>query len=169
MTSSNPCAVYNFYNCCANGNGSSSSSALFIWQSANLLDPAGSSMTTQEALTPGFTFANVPNANLKAYLGLAPLHRKAQLQEISLLRFANARYTSTISFDLVVLDYAGLVVRQISTASLNYATLPIKVWTPISISSVPGDLDIPPGQLVAGQLTFGAPLPPMSQFLAVYQ
>jgi len=171
MSSNTPCAVYNFYNCCGSaGAASSSQSGQFIWQSGNLLDPAGGPQVTQEPLTPGFTFGNVPDANLKAYLGLLPLHRKAQLQDIALLKFPNTgTYTSTISFDLVVLDYNGVVIRQISTAPLNYVNIPLKTWTPIALSSVAGDLDIPAGQLVAGQLTFGAPLPPAAFFFAVYQ
>jgi hypothetical protein len=103
---------------------------------------------------------------------LLPLHRKAQLAEIMLLRFADnqgQQYTAAINFDLVVMDYAGVVKRQISTATINYRTIPLATWTPISLSVVPGDLDIAAGELVAGQLTFGAALSTGSSFWTVYQ
>jgi len=164
MSSSNPCAVYNFYNCCGHGNGSGSAgSAPFIWQTGTL-----------EPLTPVVTLGNNPNAALKAYLGLMPLHKKAQLQDIMLLRFAEMNtgtlYTGAINFDLVVMDFAGVVKRQISTVTLNYRNIPLSTWTPITLSAVAGDLDVAPGELIAGQLTFGTALPSgTSIFSAIYQ
>jgi hypothetical protein len=174
VTSNNPCAVYNFYNCC-NCNGSSptnpSASAPFIWQSGNILDPKTATPTaTVEPLTPGFTIANSPNAALKAYLGLMPLHRKAQLKEISLIRFAEIgpSFTASIDIDLVVLKLNGGFLRQISTVTLNYKLIPLGTWTPITLSTAAGDLDVLPGELIAGQLTFGAPAPSLT-FGAIYQ
>ena len=124
-------------------------------------------------MTPGFVFGNSPNAALKAYQGLLPLHKKAQLKEISLLRFAEQAfgppYTASINLDLVVLDFNGAVIRQISTVTMNYRLIQLGVWTPIALSAVAGDLDIMPGQLIAGQLTFGAALPTGTTFIAVYQ
>ena len=171
MTSNNPCAVYNFYNCC-NCNGSSpNASAPFIWQSGNILDPkTAAPAATLEPLTPGFAIANSPNAALKAYLGLLPLHRKAQLKEISLIRFAELGppFTASINFDLVVLDLNGVVISQISTATVDYKLIPLKTWTPVALSTAAGALDVMPGQLIAGQLTFGAPAPSLT-FGAIYQ
>ncbi len=178
MTSANPCAVYNFYNCCdcdsspAADGGTSPS--LFVWQSGNLLDPHSTAPTgSQEPLTPTFYHGNSPNPGLKAYLGLAPLHRKAQLKEISLLRFADevsgAAFTAPISFDLVILDYSGAVVRKISTVTLDYRIVPVGKWTAITLSTAAGELDVAPGEVVAGQLTFGAALPKGGSYSAVYQ
>lgn len=174
MSSNNPCAVYNFYNCCDGNGPGSSGSALFIWQSGSVLDPQANPTTaTLEPLRPIFGLGNMPDGALKAYLGLLPLHRKAQLQEISLLRFtemtSGAAYTASVGFDLVVMDYAGAVKRTISTAPLNYRNVPLTTWTPITLSTTPGDLDIIPGELVAGQLTFGAAIPSTSSFVALYQ
>jgi hypothetical protein len=178
VTANNPCAVYNFYNCC-NGAGSSpadaAASASFIWQSGNILDPSRATSTgTLEPLTPLFSFGNSPNTALKAYLGLLPLHRKAQLKEITLIRFAETAsvppYTASINFDLVVLDLNGVFIRQISTVTLDYRVIPLRTWTPITLSAASGALDIMPGELVAGQLTFGAALPTStSMFAAIYQ
>jgi hypothetical protein len=174
MTSSNPCAVYNFYNCCGHTNGSSSSqSAPFIWHSGSILDPQAASTTaTTEPLASVFSLGNSPNAALKAYMGLTPLHRKAQLQEIMLLRFPEATfgppYTGSVNLDLVVLDYAGAVIRQLSTVALNYKTIPLKTWTPMTLSTVASALDILPGEIVAGQLTFGTAVPSGTQFVAFY-
>jgi hypothetical protein len=178
VTANNPCAVYNFYNCC-NGAGSSAAdattSASFIWQSGNVLDPTRATSTaTLEPLTPTFNLANAPNAALKAYLGLLPLHRKAQLKEITLIRFAEIAstpaFTASINFDLVVLDFNGVFLRQISTVTLDYRVIPLRTWTPITLSTASGVLDIMPGELIAGQLTFGAALPSStSMFSAIYQ
>jgi hypothetical protein len=160
MSSNNPCAVYNFYNCCCPS--SASESAPFIWQSGSILDPHAQAPSTQEVLTPVFGIGSTPDADLKSYLGLMPLHRNARLIEISLIRFSpltfGPPYTSTVTFNLVVLDFNGAVMRTISTAPINYQGIPLLTWTPVSLSTVPGDLDIPAGQLVAGELAFGAAL-----------
>jgi hypothetical protein len=176
MTTDNPCAVYNFYNCC-NGNGSSAASpaqaAPFIWQSGIILDPMGTLTATVEPLSPIFGIGNSPNAALKANLGMLPLHRKAQLKEISLIRFAEqvsgSPYTASINFDLVVLDLNGVFIRQISTVTIDYRLIPLRTWTPITLSAVSGALDVLPGQLIAGQLTFGAAMPSGSFLSANYQ
>jgi hypothetical protein len=162
-TSSNsPCAVYNFYNCCDPSHSSNASaSASFIWQSGNILDPFAQP-GPQEVLTPVIGLVNTPDADLKNYQGLMPLHKKARLIEISIIRFPGSlsgpAYTATVKFSLVVLDFNGGLIRTISTAPIDYQSIPLRTWTPISISTVTGDLDIPAGQLVAGELTFGAAL-----------
>jgi hypothetical protein len=159
MSSNNPCAVYNFYNCC--DPSSASEPAAFIWQSGNILDPHGWP-NPQEVLTPVVGLGSGPDADLKNYQGLMPLHRSARLLEISIIRFpgwlSGPTYTATVMFSLVVLDFNGVVIRTISTVPINYQTLLLRTWTPISLSTVAGDLDVPAGQLVAGELTFGAAL-----------
>jgi hypothetical protein len=174
MTSTNPCAVYNFYNCChddaSSSAGGTSKSALFIWQSGNILDPSG---MTAESLTLSVGMGNSPNAALKSSLGLLPLHKKAQLQEISLLRLpdqaSGPAYAGTVKFDLVVMDYAGALIRKISTTTLDYKLIPLKVWTPIALSTATGDLDVMPGEVIAGQLTFGTALPSGTNYSPMYQ
>jgi hypothetical protein len=160
MSSNNPCAVYNFYNCC--DSSSASEPAPFIWQSGNVLDPMVEAPGTQEALNPYLYTTNKPDADLKSYQGLMPLHRNARLIEISLITFppfhSGPAYTATVVLNLVVLDFNATVIRTISTATMNYLSIPVRTWTPISLSTVPGDLDIPAGQLVAGEMIFGAPL-----------
>ena len=180
MTSTNPCAVYNFYNCCdCNGSPSADggASSLFIWQSANILDPGISGPgQTQEPLRGVFAVGNAPNAALKSYQGLLPLHRKATLKEIEILRLpeyispTSATYPASIKFDLVVLDYNGVILRQISTVTLDYKLIPLMKWTPITLSTASGVLDVMPGEVVAGQLTFGTALPSgISVYSAIYQ
>jgi hypothetical protein len=158
MSSNNPCAVYNFYNCCDPSNASGS--APFIWQSGDVLDPMAQPSGTQEVLEPYLYTQNEPAGKLKCYQGLMPLHRKARLIEISLITFppwqTGAPYTASVMLNLVVLDFNGAIIRTISTATMNYQTIPVRTWTPISLSTVPGDLDIPAGQLVAGEMIFGA-------------
>lgn len=171
MSSNNPCAVYNFYNCC--DPSSASEPAAFIWQSGNILDPH-SWPTPQELLTPVIGLGSGPDADLKSYQGLLPLHRKARLIEISLIKFPPmlsnlAAYTSTVMLNLVVLDFNGAVIRTISTATVNYQSLAIRTWIPIPLSTVPGDLDIPAGQLVAGEMIFGAAVPSNQMVSMFYQ
>jgi hypothetical protein len=118
--------------------------------------------------------SNFPDADLKNYMGLMPLHRSARLIEISLIRFAadnpvGPPYTASIMFNLVVLDYNGTVIRTISSAPINYQSAPLITWLPISLSTVPGDLDINVGQLVAGELTFGTPLATGQASYQIYQ
>jgi hypothetical protein len=180
MNSTNPCAIYNFYNCC-DGNGLPSAgggaSSLFIWQSGNILDPGVTGAgQTQEPLRGTSILGNSPNAALKSYEGLLPLHRKAQLKEIAILRLPeyispiSATYPALIKFDLVVLDYNGVLIRQISTATLDYKLIPLMKWTPVTLSTTPGDLDVMPGEVIAGQLTFSVALPAgISVYSAIYQ
>ena len=78
-------------------------------------------------------------------------------------------YTATVMFNLVVLDFNGAVIRTISTAPINYQSTPLRTWTPISLSTVSGDLDIPAGQLVAGELTFGSALASGQSVTMLYQ
>jgi len=175
MSLNNPCAVYNFYNCC--DPSAAPESSTFIWQSGNILDPYPQfgSTSTQESLSFVIGIGNVPDADLKTYQGLLPLHRKARLNEISLIRFKESSgsssppYTASVMFKLVVLDYAGALIRTISAAPINYQSLPLQTWTPISLSTAPGDLDVPAGQLVAGELAFGAPLATGQWVSFVYQ
>jgi hypothetical protein len=144
VTANSPCAIYNFYNCCGNGNGSSAAqSAPFIWHSGLVLDPTGTGSASTELLEAvGFVVTNRPNAALKAYWGLTPLHKKAQLKEIMLLRLpeqtSGPAYTATINFDLVVMDFNGVFVRQISTVALDFRVIPLRTWTPITLSAVAG-------------------------------
>ncbi|MDX6501193.1 MAG: hypothetical protein QOG23_4453 [Blastocatellia bacterium] len=159
MSSNNPCAVYNFYNCC--DPSGASELPVFIWQSGNILDPQGPG--PQEALGPVVGIGSGPDADLKSYQGLMPLHRKARLIELSLIKLPPflsniSAYTSTVMLNLVVLDLNGVVIKTISTAPLNYQSLAVRTWIPIPVSTVPGDLDIPAGQLVAGEMIFGAPV-----------
>lgn len=171
MSSNNPCAVYNFYNCCDPSTGSESGA--FIWQSGNILDPH-SWPTPQELLSPVMGLGSGPDADLKSYQGLMPLHRNARLIELSLIKFPPqlsniSAYTATIVLNLVVLDFNGGIIRTISTATMNFQSLPVRIWTPISLSTVPGDLDIPAGQLVAGEMIFGAAVPANQSVSMFYQ
>jgi hypothetical protein len=166
--------VYNFYNCCTPSQAAASSSSFFIWQSGDILDPQAQGLNIPERLAPVLAISNAPDADLKTYQGLTPLHRTAHLNEISLLRLSNDAplgppYTGTIVFNLVVLDFNGTVIRTISTSSINYVAVPFMTWTPIALSTLPGDLDIPAGQLVAGELTFGTALASGQLFFARYQ
>jgi hypothetical protein len=175
MTSTDPCAVYNFYNCCHDeSSAAGDSSKLFVWQSAGGPDPTRLNYTSSvEPLGPSVGIGNAPNTSLKAYLGLFPVHRKAQLQDISFFRYpdppSGTPYTGGLSLDLIVMDFNGAFIRTISTATLNYKTTPLLAWTPIPLSAIPGDLDILPGQVVAGQLTWAAALPPGSAYYTLYQ
>ena len=149
-------------------------SGLFIWQSGMILDLNASYGTATEPLGPVFGIGGAPNAALKSSLCLLPLHRKAQLKEIFLLRFpeyhsGTTPYNPAIEFDLVVMDYSGALIRKISTATLDYKAVPLKVWTPISLSAAPGDLDVMPGEVVAGQLTFDTAMPSSSIYSTQFQ
>ncbi|MFL5387056.1 MAG: hypothetical protein ACJ8GN_31560 [Longimicrobiaceae bacterium] len=130
---------------------------------------------TQEALNPYLYSTNEPDTDLKSYQGLMPLHRNARLLEISLITFppfhSGPAYTATVTLNWVVLDFSGTVIRTISTSPINYLSVPVRTWTPISLSTVPGDLDIPAGELVAGEMIFGAPLStaPGSNHIERYQ
>lgn len=171
MSSNSPCAVYNFYNCC--DPSTASQPASFLWHSGNVLEPH--SLTGgQEFLSSMGPVNNWADTDLKNYMGLTPLHRNARLIEISLIKFPNvvitgSPYTATVIFNLVVLDYNGLVIKTISTAPINYQSTALRTWIPISLSTVPGDLDIPAGQLVAGELTFGAAFASGQSSFLVYQ
>jgi hypothetical protein len=158
----------------SSGTNHTSASGLFIWQSGMILDVNASFGTTTEPLGPVFGIGGGPNAALKSSLCLLPLHRKAELKEISLLRFpepaSNATpYNPAIQFDLVIMDYEGALIRKISTATLNYKAIPLKDWTPIALSAVPGDLEVMPGEVIAGQLTFDTPRPNSSNFYTQFQ
>ncbi len=151
-----------------------SESGLFIWQSGMILDVNASYGTTTEPLGPVFGIGGAPNAARKSSLCLLPLHREAQLKEIFLLRFpeyhsGSTPYNPAIEFDLVVMDYSGASIRKISTATLNYKAVPLKVWTPISLSAAPGALDVMPGEVVAGQLTFDSAMPSSSIYSTQFQ
>ena len=181
MSSNSPCAVYNFYNCCDQASAPQSSS--FIWMGGQPVGPlgiyggtSGSGGLNPDALgAVGFGAAQVPDSDLKFHLGMTPLHRSAHLNEVSIIRFLSAiadsgpAYTATIMFNLVVLDFNGVHVRTISTAPINFLAIPLNTWTPISLSTVPGDLDIPAGQVIAGQLVFGAALAANQQVRRYYQ
>jgi len=80
-----------------------------------------------------------------------------------------AAYTSTVMLNLVVLDYNGAVIRTISTATMNFQSLAVRTWIPIPLSTVPGDLDIPAGQLVAGEMIFGAAVASNQMVSMLYQ
>jgi hypothetical protein len=171
MSSNNPCAVYNFYNCCTPA-GDGAGGGSFIWQSGNILDPQVQG-GTQEVLTPVIGLGDFPDADLKSYQGLMPLHRKARLEDLSILRFApvtsGPAYTAKVTLNVVVLDFAGTVVRTISTAPMDYQAIPLLTWTPIPLTSVAKDLEIAPGQLVAGELVFAATLNPNQSLVLRYQ
>ena len=181
MSSTSPCAVYNFYNCCDQAAAAKSTS--FIWLGGQPVGPLGiyggtsgvGSLNPDSLGAVGFGAAQVPDSDLKFHLGMTPLHRSARLNEVSIIRFlelfmdSGPAYTSTIVFNLVVLDFAGTQIRTISTAPMNFLAIPLNTWTPISLSTTPGDLDIPAGQMIAGQLVFGAPLVANQQVRRYYQ
>jgi hypothetical protein len=176
MSSNSPCAVYNFYNCCDQAAASKSNS--FIWLGGQPVGPMGNyagPLNPDAVGAVGFAAAQMPDSDLKFHLGMTPLHRSAHLNEVSLIRFVGAApdsgppYTSTIVFNLVVLDFNGTQIRTISTAPINFLAIPLNTWTPISLSTVPGDLDIPAGQVIAGQLVFGAALAANQQVRRYYQ
>jgi hypothetical protein len=85
--------------------------------------------STTEPLTPVVGVGTFPNASLKGSLGLFPVHRKAQLKDMALLRFADnvtgPPYPASISLDLVVLDFNGTLIRTISAAATNYKLVPL--------------------------------------------
>src|SRR3954454_9188932 len=135
MSSSSPCAVYNFYNCCDQMPAPQSSS--FIWLGGQPIGPLGIYGGTSGGLNPdalggvGFAAAQIPDSDLKFHLGMTPLHRAAHLNEISIIRFlelfmdSGPAYTSTITFNLVVLDFNGTQIRTISTAPINFLAIPL--------------------------------------------
>ena len=101
-------------------------------------------------------------------LGLVPLHRKARLIDISFMKFArdtnSASYTGTITLTLVVIDHNFNLIRTISSSTVPFDTAAYRTWVTIPLSTTPTDLEIAPGEIVAGQLTFSSPPPPADYF-----
>ncbi len=130
---------------------------VFPWTTGSILEPMNSdypNFSAPEVLTQQFSLANWAGTDGIAYNGLTPWHRTARLLELSFLKLPlPVGYIGGASLDLVVLDYAGTVLRTISTTTLNLLSLTDYSWTPISLSTVAGDLDILAGEVVAGQLT----------------
>jgi hypothetical protein len=165
LMSANCAPVYNFYNCCCKDTAASAPSTaisgFFVWPSDNALQPQSIG-----ALDP-IVCAGIPvfiDADKKGFVGLQPIHRKARLVEISVLRvFLLARidipaaYTGTVFLDLLVMDLFGNILRTISSAPTDYKLLNEKVWTPVPLTSVATDLVINVGEVVISRTTFSAP------------
>jgi hypothetical protein len=104
------------------------------------------------------------DADKKGYVGLQPLHRKARLVEISILRVflinridIPASYSGTVFLDLLVMDLFGNTLRSVSSAPVDYKSLSEKVWAPITLTGVAPDLEIQGGEVVLARVSFSAP------------
>lgn len=130
---------------------------VFPWTSGSILDPGNSdypNFTNPEILTQKFSLGNWVGTDGVAYNGLTPWHRTARLMELSVLKLPlPTGYIGSANLDIVVLDYAGNVLRTISTATINMISVLDYSWMPISLSTITGDLDVLAGEVVAGQLT----------------
>jgi hypothetical protein len=157
--------IYNFYNCCcddktAAGSGSKLS-GFFIWPVDNALHPEPKS--PQDPIFSG----GIPiliDADKKGNVGLQPMHRKARLVELSVLRVylvsridIPAAYTGTILLDLVVMDLFGTIRRTISAAPQDYRLLGEKIWTPISLTAAAPALEVDADEVVLARIAFSAP------------
>jgi len=136
---------------------SSCKSCVFPWTSGSILEPHNfdyPNFSNPEVLTQTLSLANSVGTDGMAYNGLTPWHRKAELMELSVLKLPlPAGYIGSANLDIVVLDYSGVVLRTISTTTINLVTLVDYSWTSINLSTVIGDLYISSGEIVAGQLT----------------
>ena len=167
---SGPCAVYNFYNCCNGSEGNANQSgtgcdggdntsfgnAVFPWTSGSILEPHNSDFPNfddAETLTPVLSIPNWVGTDGLAYMGLTPYHRITKLLELSALKLPlPTGYIGSAILDIVVLDYAGAVLRTISNGTIDLVTIPDQTWIPITLTATSADLDITPSEVIAGRL-----------------
>ncbi|HEV2840888.1 MAG TPA: hypothetical protein VGW39_06140 [Chthoniobacterales bacterium] len=163
--SANCAPIYNFYNCCCEGKPATDPkgtvSGFFVWPVDNALHPEPKS-----TLDPIYS-AGLPitiDTDKKGFVGLQPLHRKARLVEISVLRvFLLSRidipsaYSGTVFLDVLVMDLFGNTLRTISSAPVDYKSLSEKVWAPVALTALASDLEIQAAEIVIARVTFSAP------------
>lgn len=132
-------------------------SYLFPWFSATVLNHHSDQAV--EPLTPYISSFNRPGPDLTAHQSMSPLNADARLVDISVFKDKSlfAGYTDTIDFSLVVLDFAGNILRTISTANIDFQAAPDAVWLPVTLSTNGADTTILAGEVVAGQILVGSP------------
>jgi len=156
--------------CVTNCQGNQQSD-VFIWKSytnAETVDPANIYNSTYT--TKGLYATN--NSGIgrhQGLTGLAPLHRSAEIVDISFIKLGNTVVvnppTGSIDLELVVFDHFGNVLRTISSSPVDFSGTAPRTWRNIPVS---GNLVILPGEVVNARLNF-TPVPANSGDNYFYQ
>jgi hypothetical protein len=64
-------------------------------------------------------------------------------------------YVGAATLTLEILDYAGTVQHTVSAAGIDMETAPTGVWTAVTLSGTPADLEIAPGEFLAFHFRLG--------------
>jgi hypothetical protein len=62
-------------------------------------------------------------------------------------------YAGTATLSLVIYNYSGTIQHSVSAAGIDLQTTPMGVWTPVTLSGIPNDLIISPGEFLAFRFT----------------
>lgn len=138
---------------------SSATGAVFPFKTTNGNVTAFWNSGVVDRTTPYNYSSNIPQNLTSVFNNMESHPFPFEIKSLSLIK-GGERNTSTeqLNMDLIVSDYAGNVLRTISTQPIDLiAAPPLQVWMPISLSTQGGDLVIQPNELVVQRFTISAP------------
>ena len=155
MSNNGPCAVYNFYNCCSPADGSTTNlSGDKILLRMTWSGIGGDPFSGDIKYASHYYSTNLPNQNTVILNSIEPVHFKYKVISAAFLKPSETGTTNeTMTLEYVVADYAGTILRTISTAGIDIFGAPMDTWLNASFSSNPADLIIAPNEVLTARFT----------------
>ena len=157
--------VYNFYNCCCGddctggGGGTPPGAPGAVFPIKSINGNLSTDWTDGDVkwVQPFYYATNLPNGATEVFNNIEAYPFAYRLTQLSLIKGQETGTTSeTMNMGLIVMDYAGNVLRTISAQPIELVGLANEVWTPITFVADPAALVIQPGEVVVQHFVLSA-------------